>query len=345
VHWLILRNVVAIGLILAGAWAFGAVNAPLPYILGALVGAAINTNLIGPLKYDYAVRRTGVLLIGTSVGATLTHEVLIEFAHLLPLMVLMAICANLISIALVIPTSKIAGVDRLTGLLSCLPAGMAEMAMIARDMGAKDHVVATVQTLRVFIILIIVPIWLGIQIPVRVPPPPLTLFTGVGLALFIVTAATLGYVGARYVFGSWIIAPIVLAFTVVVAGGFVPPLPPLLLIFAQIAIGASVGNRLNVAAMSHLPRAVAAGLFSGTILVGISFTVLAAFVSYTTGIDYSVALLSVAPGGMGEMIAAAKSLGVTSATVASFQLVRSLLTNSFAPPTIRYLWRNQLPKT
>lgn len=344
-HRLIFRNAAAFGLILAGAWAFAAVNAPLPYILGALVGAAINTNVFGPLKYDHAVRRSGVLLIGTSVGATLTHEVLIEFAHLLPLMVLMAICANLISIALVVPTSRIAGVDRLTGLLSCLPAGMAEMAMIARDLGAKDHVVATVQTLRVFIILVIVPIWLGIQIPVRTPPPSLTLYTGTGLILFIAAAATLGHVGARYVFGSWIIAPIVLAFTVVIAGGFVPALPTPLLIFAQIAIGASVGNRLNVAAMSHLPRAVAAGLFSGTILVGLSFTALAAFVSYASDIDYDVALLSVAPGGMGEMIAAAKSLGVASATVASFQLVRSLLTNSIAPPAIRYLWRKRLPKT
>jgi membrane AbrB-like protein len=341
----ILRNIVAIAIILVSAWTFAAVHAPLPYIMGSLVGAAININFIGPLKYDYVIRRFGVLLLGTSVGATLTHEVLVEFAHLLPLMILMAVCANLISIALVIPTSKIAGVDRLTGLLSCLPAGMGEMSLVARDLGAKDHVVATVQTLRVFIILLIVPIWLGIQVPARVPPPPLTFYAAGGLFLFVAAAGTLSYLAARHLFGAWIVGPIILAFAVVLLGGFVPPMPPPLLILAQIAIGASVGYRLNVQAMSHLPRAVAAGLFSGALLVGLSFFALAAFVSYVSDIDYSVALLSVAPGGMGEMIAAAKSLAVTSATVASFQLVRALLTNSLAPPTIRYLWRNRLPKS
>jgi uncharacterized membrane protein AbrB (regulator of aidB expression) len=47
-----------------------------------------------------------------------------------------------------------------------------------------------------------------------------------------------------------------------------------------------------------------------------------------------VLVLGVAPGGLGEMIASAKALGVASALVAGFQFVRSFLTNMIVPPLL-----------
>jgi uncharacterized membrane protein AbrB (regulator of aidB expression) len=42
------------------------------------------------------------------------------------------------------------------------------------------------------------------------------------------------------------------------------------------------------------------------------------------------------PGGLGEMIAASAALGLLPATVAGFQITRSIVTNIFVPLLIRW---------
>jgi uncharacterized membrane protein AbrB (regulator of aidB expression) len=51
--------------------------------------------------------------------------------------------------------------------------------------------------------------------------------------------------------------------------------------------------------------------------------------------DRETATLAVMPGGLGEMIAAAGALGLLPATVAGFQITRSMLTNILAPQLIK----------
>ena len=105
---------------------------------------------------------------------------------------------------------------------------------------------------------------------------------------------------------------------------------------AQIAIGASLGLRFRLQSFRTLPRAALAGIFSGVVLIGVSGLLFAAAVQALGGLRHETATMAVMPGGLGEMIASATALGVLPATVAGFQITRSILTNIFTPPLIKF---------
>jgi membrane AbrB-like protein len=318
---------------------FQALSLPLAFILGPMIGSAIITNLVAPMKGGRFLRRGGQLFVGASVGAVLGPDVIAEFVRLLPLMFTVAITSILIGLVLALPVAKIAGIDRLSAVLSCLPAGMAEMATLARELDADEQAVATIHTLRVIMVLTFIPLWLGLTTRGVVPPMPPHAYDGAADILILVAAAgILAAVATRLrVTNGWIIAPMLLSLAVVSFGHVLPPVPSPLLIAAQIAIGASLGLRFRVDQMQKFPRVALAGLFSGLLLIGAAFTGLTWLVERFTNLDHVSAILAVAPGGLGEMIASATTLGLLAAAVAGFQMTRSLMTNLIAPPLIRWI--------
>jgi membrane AbrB-like protein len=338
-----IRTVLLVGVTLfiaaLGGFTFQALSLPLAFILGPMVGSAIITNLVAPMKGGRFLRRGGQLFVGASVGSVLSPDVIAEFVRLLPLMFTVAIASILIGLALALPVAKIAGIDRLSAVLSCLPAGMAEMATLAHELDADEQAVAIIHTLRVIMVLTFIPLWLGLAARGVVPPmPPHTYDGAADILILVAVAGILAAVATRLrVTNSWIIAPMLLSLAVVSFGHVLPPVPSPLLIAAQIAIGASLGLRFRVDQMQELPRVALAGLLSGLLLIGAAFIGLTWFVERFTDLDHVSAILAVAPGGLGEMIASAATLGLLAAAVAGFQMTRSLMTNLLAPPLIRWI--------
>jgi len=149
-------------------------------------------------------------------------------------------------------------------------------------------------------------------------------------------AAAAAHLATRLgVINAWIIAPMLLCLAVGAAGHDLPPVPAAILLAAQIAIGVSLGLRFKVERLRRLPRVAVGGLISALLLAGGAFTLLSALVESFGDLDHLSAILSVAPGGLGEMIASASALGLLAASVAGFQLARSVLTNLLVPPLIR----------
>lgn len=333
----------------AGAVLFRALHLPLAYILGALVGASLVANLVAPMKGGRPMRQVSQLLVGASLGVLLDASVLEALLRLFPLMLAIAIAGNLLGLLLAVPIASLGGIDRLTSLLSCLPAGMAEMATLAREVQADEQSVAIIHTLRVIIVLTLVPIWLvATGHPVRPPPasPPapageLTTLAGLlAVSLLLALAAT-----RLRVINAFIVVPTVVSVLVVAFGLRIPPVPAPLLIAAQIGIGASLGLRFRFDRMRRLPRTVLGGLVSGVVLAVVAFFGLGTAIEHAIEIDHVSALLAAAPGGLGEMIATASALGVAAAVVAGFQLTRSIFTNIVVAPLIRrHVLRRSGPK-
>ncbi|MBA3448766.1 MAG: AbrB family transcriptional regulator [Pseudaminobacter sp.] len=321
-----------------GGSAFQALGLPLAWILGSLAGSAIIANLAAPMKGGRFLRRGGQLFVGASIGAVLGPDVVAELLRLLPLMAGVALASILIGLALALPVAKIAGIDRLSAVLSCLPAGMAEMATLARELDANEQAVAIIHTLRVIMVLTLIPLWLGLTAGVVVPGPPPNGYGGVWeiFALAAVAGIAAAVATKLRVTNAWILAPMLLSLAVVSGGHGLPPVPAPLLVLAQIAIGASLGLRFRLDQMQRFPRIALAGLVSGLLLIGAAFIGLASVVEALTGLDHISAILAVAPGGLGEMIASATTLGLLAATVAGYQMTRSLMTNLLAPPLIRW---------
>ncbi len=333
-----LATVVGLAAACAGAVLFHALGVPLAYILGAMVGSALAANLVGPLALTRPMRRLGQLIVGTAVAAVLDGAVVAELARLAPVMLLAAVLANGVAVALAGPLAWLAGTDRTTALLAALPAGMAEMATLARELGGQDQIVALVHTLRVVLVVASLPFLLGLAGQILPPPaaaaPTPAALAGLGLVLLLGAAAAYGTARAG-VLNPWIVLPMLTGLLVVLAGWTVPPMPLPLLVMAQILIGASLGDRIRVADLARMPRAALAALASGVVLIGTMVLLVAPLLALALGVERPVLMLALAPGGLGEMIAAAKALALAPATVAGFQFVRSLCTNMVAPLLIR----------
>lgn len=330
---------------LAG-WLFFLVGIPLAWILGAMAGSAVYANTVGLGGKTKHIRRTGQLLIGAATAAILTSDILSQLVNLLPAMIAAAVVANALGVALAFPLQKIARVDRKTALLATLPAGMSEMASLARETGAQADVVVVVHTLRVAMIVVLIPLLIGIDRASAVGAvdpdasyAALLICIAGGLVLSVVTAK-LG------VLNPWVIMPMAVGIALVSLGLPIQPMPPLLIIIAQIFIGFSLGARLKKEDFERVPRAVLAALVcSGGLILIMIFgfgPILAHFVEAAP----TTLALGLAPGGLGEMIAAAKALGAASAVVAGFQFTRSFLTNIIAPPLlVRFARGPKGPKT
>jgi uncharacterized protein len=325
----------------AVAFFFAWMHVPLAYILGAMVGAMLIGNLLAPMKGARQMRRFSQLFVGASVGAVMDASVLDALWRLFPLMVATAIGANLLGFLLVVPVARLAGIDRLTALLSCLPAGMAEMATLAHEVKADEQSVAIIHTLRIVIVLTLVPVWLlAIGHPVvngpllAAPESPTDLLF---LACLITASLVVGIVATRLrVINAYIVVPTLLSMVLIGFGLRIPAVPGPLMVAAQIGIGASVGLRFRFDKMRRLPRTVFGGVVSGLALVSMSVFGLGFLIERFGGLDHLSALLAAAPGGLGEMIATANALGVAAATVAGFHLTRSVFTNVFVASLIRW---------
>jgi uncharacterized protein len=317
-----------------GGWLASLTGIPLGWILGAMAGSAIYANTVGLGGKTKYMRRLGQLLIGTATAAVLTADILGELISYLPAMVAAAFVANALGVLLAFPLARIARVDRKTALLSTLPAGMSEMASLARETGAQADVVMVVHTLRVVMIVVLVPILFGIDrvaIETVLDPSASALALGAcligGLVLSIVTSK-LG------VLNPWVIMPMAVGIVLASFDVAIAQMPGWAVIAAQILIGFSLGARLKKDDFARVPRAALAALIcSGGLILIMVFgfvPVLALFVDA----DPASLALGVAPGGLGEMIASAKALGAASAVVAGFQFTRSFLTNVIAPPLL-----------
>ncbi|HET8726238.1 MAG TPA: AbrB family transcriptional regulator [Alphaproteobacteria bacterium] len=333
-----LHTLAGLALATLAGFAFAFLDVPLAYILGAMAGSAVYANLFAPIRRARDIRRFGQLVVGTAVAALLTPEVVADLGRLFPLMLLLAVALNAVGAALAIPVARIARVDRLTALLACLPAGMAEMATLARDLKAQEHVVALVHTLRVILVVTLLPLLIGLAAPESPPLPASTVSPqdAAILAGVFVGGAAVSRLAARLgLLNPWVIAPMLLGLAIVAFGGSVPALPQWLIVAAQLAIGASLGARFRVEQLKALPRASIAGVFSTLVLIAVAPIGLAKLTESMTPFGYATLALSMAPGGLGEMIASAKALGVASATVAGFQFTRAAITNLVVPLLIR----------
>ncbi|MDB5540454.1 MAG: AbrB family transcriptional regulator [Devosia sp.] len=320
-------------------FAFHALQLPLAFILGSMLGSGLVANLLTRMHGGHMMRRGGQLIVGASIGAVMHPQVIVELVGLLPLMVGVALASNLMGLALALPIAWVAGTDRATAVLACLPAGMSEMATLARELGRDEQAVATIHTLRVIMILSFVAFWLELTAPTPVATavvstpaePPYVLFAMVVVAGLFAAVAT-----RLRVTNAWAIAPMLLGLLIAAAGFTIPAMPQPVLVAAQIAIGASLGLRFRVDQFRRLPRVAFAGVLSGLALIATAFLGLSWMLERLSALDHASAMLAVAPGGLGEMIAAATTLGLLAATIAGFQITRSLMTNLFAPPLIRW---------
>src|SRR5262249_58239284 len=98
-------------------------------------------------------------------------------------------------------------------------------------------------------------------------------------------------------------------------------MPDLVLIPAQILIGASLGVQFRREFLTRLPKLLAAATVV-VVFATVTMALIGAAVAWALSLPIPTMVLAFAPAGMAEMVLTAKLLGLDGTAVAGFQLMR-----------------------
>jgi membrane AbrB-like protein len=307
---------------------------PLAWVLGPLVAAAAIGIAGMPLPAPVMARRSGQLIIGSTVGLSMTSSVVLGLAEWLPLMIFTALFSVFVSATFSALLAQFARIDGKTAFFAVLPGGLSEMGNIGATVGARMEPIALLQALRVAIVVLLIPSLMvahGLyQEPMPIPdlqPEIVALVLTVSLCGALL--ATVVRFNNPWMIGALVGTAILTAFEI--AQG---RMPHLIFTVGQVLIGYNIGTRFRRDALKKLPRVAVVGI--AVILAMIAAMVLYALsLNQLAGLDFAVSVLSSSPGGTAEMATTAQILHLPVALITAFHVTRAVLVNGFAT----YYWR------
>ena len=319
-------------------------HVPLPWMLGPLTGVLIYNAISGSRAcWPVSLRNLGLIVIGYSMGRTVTLEATRQILSDLPAMFTVTLLTLLFCILTGYVTHRRTGISLASGMLGSMPGGLMQMVVLTEEIKDTDMTVVTfMQTVRVLAVVFIVPV-VATYGMAHLPNGPFLLpdaagRSGLAAALPAIVMAPIG-AGLAYLMKlptPYLLGPIFGTAAAVLCGYPAPPVPRLLLNTAQIFFGIYMGLGITLDALKRLgkvfPYAVggAVALVVFTFLLGFGLT---AFMPATL----LTAFLSTAPGGMAEMGTTAIILHADIATVLVFQLFRLFSILLVVPPLLK--WR------
>lgn len=328
---LVMRHACGLAVATVAAITAERLHLPLPWVLGPLLAIASLSLLRIRFTVPKHVRRVGQVIIGATVGLSITATVAGSLLPLAPLIVAAALFAVVLSAALSILLARLTGLDGKTAFFAMMPGGLSEMGTIGESMGAKPEPIVLCQTLRVaFVVCIIPPLYnllLDIEALEIAARPSIDLPLAAGLTLAGATASYLlsllrlnvpWTVGSLVCVGFWT--------SILALDG---RMPVMIFHIGQILIGYSIGSKLDVLFLLGRPRitSIAAVIISINMIVTAALAVLLPFVS---DLDLPSAILATSPGGMAEMIATSHTFHLSVVAVTAFQSGRTLIVNGLS---------------
>jgi len=309
---------------------------PLPWLLGSLFATALVGLLGAPIRPIRYGRTVGQVVIGSAIGVQFNKTVILTLLSLLHVMAAVALVAIVVGACGALLLMRLGRLDKTTAFFATVPGGVAEMVNIAPRYNAELEPIMLAQTLRVGLIVAVAP-FLVIQFSHAAAPslgPALPM--GWPIALALLPAAALGGAAfASFTFpNAWFMGAIAVGIVAGFLGLAEGRMPDLVLIPAQILIGASLGVQFRREFLTRLTRIMLASsvvvLFSAT-----SMALIAAFVAFLLTLPIPTMVLAFAPAGMAEMVLTAKLLALDAPVVAGFQLVRIVIILVLAQPAYR----------
>ena len=303
----------------AGGLIFLVAHLPGGLISGAMIATGIAAIAGRPLSMPPILTQTILLLLGISIGAVVSRE-LINHVSAYPLTIgLLALATFCATFGSSLYLQRVHGWDRTSALLAGSPGALSQITILAVERGADLPAIAVVQTLRVIILTAALPLVLAL------------------LVASLVAAMLMQLIKfpASWLFGA-MVASGILHGTDLVEGG----LPEWMRGIALIGIGALIGSRFARMRVKTLLSHVKAALGSFAIAVAIS----AAFVTVivlVTHVRFSDTIVAFAPGAMDAMMALALTLHIDPIFVGAHHLSRFVFVTIATPGIIHLFGRPQ----
>jgi len=332
----------------AGGIAFGLAGVPAGWLSGAILAVAGAALARRPMEIPVFLTRAIFVLIGISLGAVVTPETLHGMAtYPLSIAVLIAAMA-VISYAGGVYLRIVHGCDGVTAYLAAAPGGLSQVMAIAAELGADLRAIAIVQTMRIVIIAVGLPLGLavfGLVGPsVRSIGGPFSIAALDELAILIAVSTVAAIIAFRCRFPGGLLFGAMLTSAILHGSGLIHAVMPWWVVnTAMIALGAVTGSRFANTSLRMLMSFVAAAFGSFAVAVAIAAVAAVGLIG-ASSLRLADVMIAFAPGSVDAMMLLALALNIDPVYVGTHHLVRIVFVSLAMPLVARYVGR-RMPST
>lgn len=331
------------GLCLAtsGGLVFWLAGLPAPWLAGSMV-AVTGAALAGMrLPVPDLVRSAVYVLIGIQVGAAFTPKAFESMARWPASLLLLALTVTATTWAGYLFYRKLCGWDRGTAFFASCPGALSIMLILAERERANVPQVTIVQCIRVFFLVLVLPLVItGVSEgdAMMLPDEP---SAGLPDVIAMLVAGVAGALVAERlrVPAGLVLGPIPAVAFLEIAGFVAGQPPQWFLVPAYVVLGLLIGARFSGMGLPALRDMLGLGVAGFVLALAVSVAgALAA--SWLTGASPLAALVAFAPGGLEAMTIMAFALNLEPAFVGTHQIARYLML-AVALPALMVLLRRQ----
>ena len=325
-----------------GGLVFDLVGVPAAWMSGAMIATVLWGALGFARTLPPALSDSAMLVSGATMGAAVTPAAIAAVARYPLSLLTLVVGVIAISGASMLWLTRVSGWRRDDAVLASVPGALSTVLAVAADRNAAVASIAIVQSLRLFVLVALLPsavvlsgggqvgLAIGQGQPVASPT---------GLALVLAGGLMLGAVLRRL----GVAAPVLLGATLVStvlhatesASGI---LPPILSTAGLVLIGVFVAERFRTLDWSFMRKTLpaAVGSFAISMMVAALFSAVAAWLAR---VSYADALVAFAPGGLEAMMVLALVLGLDPLYVGIHHIARFLGIGVLVPFIVTWLQR------
>ncbi len=321
-----------------GGWLASLAHWPLPWMVGSLL-AVIAVRCSGWLVSEMPRgRQAGQWIVASAIGLHFTGEVMREvLAHFGVILAgaVGTLLLGLIGIFILLRS----GSDRATAFFASMPGGASEMVVLANRHQAEAASVAAAHSLRLLLVVLIVPALFTWGLP-TVAAPPAAPVSWPWLAVLLPAGGLLALLWKRLGQPNpWMLGPLTVCALASVAFDLHIGLPGWAGALGQWLIGCSLACHFDRPFFRSAP-AFLLRILLFTLLAMLVAAALGGALGWLTALDEVSLMLGMMPGGITELCLTAEALQLSVALVTAVQVLRLFLVMFLAEPLFR-LWQRR----
>ncbi|OAZ93517.1 AbrB family transcriptional regulator [Halomonas sp. G11] len=314
---------------------------PLPWLLGAMIATTVASLAGIPLESPRKGRKGVLVVIGVMLGSAFTPEMTGDASLWGISLAVMLIATAVMMTFSVWFSCRVAGHSWETSLYSGVPGGVSTVTGMALSSGADLRIIGITHAVRILVLLVAIPPALQFigHVDIGSATPALSQW------LWMPTPVDIGWLLAAGISGIWLgkilrlpspllFGPALVSGVLHFSGLTHAAVPPVIIAFAQVIIGISVGVRFAGAKLGAVGMALLMAVIQALVLLFLA--IIAAWAGHLlTGYSAAAALLAYMPGGAPELSLVALSLGIDPAFVTTHHLLRITLLMLLLPLLLR----------
>ena len=314
---------------LPAGYLFDRLDTPIPWMIGPMIAVA-TLNLMGVRMHSppYA-RQMGQVILGSAVGLYFTPPVVTELAANFPAIVAATAAAFFVGGLGAVILNRVSGVDGKSTFFASIPGGAMAMAVLAERYGAQIAPVAVAHSLRVSIVVMVIPFALtygGVPLVAAAYRPDVPLDPLI-LVPWLAFGFVLGEVSERLrLTNGYLLAPIFFGAALTIGGTELSAVPHWMTDFAQLMFGLVLGARYERAFFVRHKLFIPFALLNSFVIL-ISSVAMAIALAWAFELPIATMIIATAPGGLAELTITAQALQIGVPLVVAFHLFRVIMVN------------------